>query len=180
MKKVSKLIALTLTVTGLLFTFDVKAQTVPANSLRMGIGADAGIPTSNLTISSDFVLGGTISLQYGITNRFAAEVTSGADHFFSKYMPGTTKRYDSFGIIPIKGGFKGFFTPHTYLGAEAGVGIEETDSGTGLKKFLFSPALGWANEHWDVSVRYDTYYTKGDNYGFVALRLAYGFRFFTK
>ena len=180
MKKVSKLIALALTFTALFFALNVRAQTVPANSLRMGIGADAGFPTSNLTIGSDFVLGGTISLQYGITNRFAAEVTSGADHFFSKYIPGTTKRFDSFGIIPVEGGFKGFFTPHTYLSAQAGVGIEETDAGTGLKKFMFSPALGWANEHWDVSVRYDTYYTKGDNYGFVALRLAYGFRFFTK
>jgi len=181
MKKVSKLIAAALTVTALFFTANVKAQTVPAGSLRMGIGVDAGDPTGNLTISSTFVLGGNISLQYGLTNRFAAEITSGADHFFSKYVPGsTTVRYNSFGIIPIKAGFKAFYTPNLYVDGQIGVGIEEDDSGTGPKKFLVSPALGWAERHWDVSVRYDSYYTPGDNYGFVALRIAYGFRFFTK
>jgi hypothetical protein len=175
MKKVKKLIIAVLTATILLFTVNVKAQTVPAHGVRMGIGLDAGEPTGNLTIGSTFVLGGTISLQYGITDRFAVALTSGADHFFSKYKPGTHVRYDSFGIIPIKAGFKAFYTPNLYVDAEAGVGIEETDSGTGLKKFLFSPALGWANSHWDVSFRYDTYYTPGDNYGFVAVRIAYGF-----
>jgi hypothetical protein len=175
MKNVSKLIAAVLTATALFFSAGLHAQTVPAGAIRMGIGFDAGDPTGNLTIGSRLVLGGTISLQYGITNRFAVVLTSGADHFLSKYIPGTNKRYDSFGIIPIKAGFKAFYTPGLYVDAEAGIGIEETDAGTGKKKFLFSPALGWANNHWDVSFRYDTYYSPGDNYGFVAVRIAYGF-----
>ena len=168
MKRVSRSIAAVLTITALFLTVQVKAQTVPANTLRMGIGLDAGDPTSNLTISSNFVLGGTISLQYGITDRFAVVLTSGADHFFSKDIPGTTTKYNSFGIIPIKAGFKAFYTPHLYFDGEIGEGVEETDAGTGQKKFLVSPALGWAERHWDVSFRYDSYYTPGDNYGFVA------------
>jgi len=180
MKRVSRSIAALLTITALFLTVHLKAQTVPANTLRMGIGFDAGDPTSNLTISSNLVLGGTISLQYGITDRFAVVLTSGADHFLSKDIPGTTKKYDSFGIIPIKAGFKAFYTPHLYFDGEIGEGVEETDAGTGQKKFLLSPALGWAERHWDVSFRYDSYYTPGDNYGFVAVRIAYGFRFFTK
>ncbi|HZY37022.1 MAG TPA: hypothetical protein VFE53_10255 [Mucilaginibacter sp.] len=180
MKKVSLLIAAAFTLAAIFFTTELKAQTVPAGSLRMGIGFDAGDPTGNLTISSELVLGGTISLQYGVTNRFAVVLTSGADHFLSKYIPGTTMRYDSFGIIPIKAGFKAFYTPHLYVDGEIGVGIEEDDSGTGPKKFLVSPALGWAERHWDFSVRYDSYYSAGDNYGFVAVRIAYGFNFFTK
>jgi hypothetical protein len=180
MKKVSKLMALVFTAMALCFATDVRAQTTPAGSLRMGIGLDAGIPTGNLTISSNFVLGGTIQLQYGISNSFAVTLTSGADHFFSKNNPATNMPYDSFGVIPIKAGVKEFFVPNIYLGIEAGVAIEETDNGVGNKKFAYSPALGYANKRWDVGIRYERYPDKGDPYGFVALRIAYGFAFFTK
>ena len=176
MKNPSRSIAAVFALAALFFTTELKAQTVPAGGWRMGIGADAGDPQENLRFSSTFVLGGTISLQYGLTNRFAVELTSGADHFFSRYEPGsTTKRYDSFGIIPIKAGFKAFFLPHVYFDGELGEGVEETDSGTGQKKFLVSPALGIAFSHWDFSARYDSYYSPGDNYGFIAVRVAYGF-----
>jgi hypothetical protein len=175
MKNTTRLIGVVFTLAALFFITDLKAQTVPAGGLSMGIGFDTGDPTGNLTIGSEWVVGGTISLQYGVTSRFAVVLTSGADHFLSKYKPGTTQRYDSFGIIPIKAGFKAFFLPHVYFDGEIGEGVEETDSGTGQKKFILSPALGVAFRHWDFSARYDTYYTPGDNYGFVAVRIAYGF-----
>jgi len=176
MKTLSKLIAIAITAISLFLTTNVKAQTTPANALRFGIGIDAGDPTSNLRLSSTFVLGGTASLQYGLSNSFAITLTSGADHFFSKYIPGTTKRYDSFGIIPIQAGFKEFYTPNLYIAVESGVAIEETDSGTGKKKLILAPAVGYANEHWDVGVRYESLTGDNDNYGFVALRIAYGFK----
>jgi hypothetical protein len=175
MKKLSKLTAVTFAVVTLFLATKLKAQTTPAGALRFSFGADAGFPTGNLTIGSVFVLGGTARLQYGINNNFAVTLTSGADHFFSKINPATGKKYDSFGVIPIKAGFKEFFVPNFYFGAEAGVGIEETDSGTGFKKFLLSPAVGWGNKKWDVGIRYDNYSGQNDNYGFVALRVAYGF-----
>ncbi len=118
MKTFSKLLAAAFTITGLFFTNNVKAQTTPANALWFSIGADAGDPTGNLRIGSVFVLGGTARLQYGITNNFAVTLTSGADHFFSKDMPGTDIKYDSFGIIPIKAGIKEFFVPNIYFGAK--------------------------------------------------------------
>ncbi len=180
MKKQLKLITTAFTAAALLLTINLKAQTIPANTLRLAIGADAGYPTGNLRISSDFVLGGTIRLHYGVSNSFAITFTSGADHFFSKVIPGTNFKFDSFGVIPIKAGFKEFFIPNLYIAAEAGVGFEQVDSGHGNAKALLSPSLGWANKRWDVGVRYDNYIGQNDNYGFVALRIAYGFAFFTK
>jgi len=180
MKSLSKLLAASLAVAALFFATTVKAQTTPANALRLSIGADAGLPTGNLTIGSNFVLGGTVRLHYGITNSFAVTLTSGADHFFSKINPATGIKFDSFGIIPIKAGVKWFFVPSIYVAAEGGIGIEETDSGQGNTKVLLSPTLGWANQHWDIGVRYDNYSGQADPYGFVALRVAYGFPFFTK
>ncbi|MFI5161986.1 MAG: hypothetical protein ACHQHN_11950 [Sphingobacteriales bacterium] len=58
MKTSSKLIAALFMVAALFFTTTAKAQTTPANTLRMSIGVDAGLPTCNLTIGSNFVLGG--------------------------------------------------------------------------------------------------------------------------
>jgi hypothetical protein len=177
MKSLSKLTTATIIAITLFFATNVKAQTTPANALLFSIGADAGDPTGNLRIGSVFVLGGTARLQYGVSNNFAITLTSGADHFFSKINPATGKNYDSFGIIPIKAGFKEFFVPNIYFGAEAGVGIEQVDSGHANTKLLLSPALGWANKHWDVGVRYDNYSGQNDPYGFVALRIGYGFPF---
>jgi hypothetical protein len=181
MKTLSKLIAAAFTISALFFTTNVKAQTTPANAFRFGIGLDAGLPTGNLRIGSNFVLGSTARIQYGISNSFAITLTSGADHFFSKTIPGTNMKYDSFGIIPIKAGAKVFFTPNLYFGAEAGVGIEETDSGAGNTKFILSPAVGYAVKHWDIGVRYENYSGndkksgQSDPYGFIALRAAYCF-----
>jgi hypothetical protein len=175
MKNLLKLIAITLTVTSLFFSANVKAQTTPAKALLFSAGADAGFPTGNLTIGSNFVLGGTLRLQYGVSNDFAITLTSGADHFFSKINPATGMKFNSFGIIPVKAGIKEFFVPNIYFGIEAGVAVEETDSGAGNTKTIISPAVGWGNKHWDIGIRYDNYSGQGDPYGFVAIRLAYGF-----
>jgi hypothetical protein len=175
MKTLSKLVAAAFIASAIFFTTKVRAQTTPANALRFNIGVDAGFPTGNLTLGSNFVLGGTARLQYGVSNNFAITLTSGADHFFSKVNPATGQNYNSFGIIPIKAGIKYFFVPNIYFGAEAGIGIEQVDSGAANTKLLLSPAIGWGNAHWDIGVRFDNYLGQNDNYGFVALRVAYGF-----
>jgi hypothetical protein len=175
MKTLKKILAMASTVAVLSVAGHVNAQTTPAGAFRFSVGVDAGIPTGNLTIGSNFVLGGTIRGHYGLSNNFALTLTSGADHFFSKINPATGKKFDSFGIIPVKAGFKEFVVPNIYVAAEAGAAVEETDTGAGNTKFLVSPSVGWANTHWDIGVRYDNYTGQADPYGFVALRLAYGF-----
>ena len=177
MKNPSKLIiAVILVSSALFYTNTAKAQTTPANAFRFSVGLETGIPTYNLRISSDLSLGGTARIQYGVTDNFALTLTSGAFHFLSKDIPGTNKKYDSFGVIPIKTGVKEFFVPNFYAGVEAGIGIEETDSGAGNTKVIFSPALGYANKHWDVAFHYESFTGQNDPYGLIALRIAYGFK----
>jgi len=175
MKTRSKLIAVACMVTAMLFTNQVKAQTTDANALRLGIGVDAGVPTGNASIGSNFILGGTARLQYGITNNFALTLTSGAYHYFPKDIPGTNTPYQSYGLIPVKIGLKEFFAKNIYFGAETGVGFEVLDSGFGAKRFILSPALGWADKHWDLGFRYEYLSAKTGTDGLYALRLAYGF-----
>ena len=177
MKKTLKLFLAALTIAAIFLTTSVKAQTTPANHFVFSFGADVGVPTGNLSISSRLVLGGTPRFQYGLTNNLAVTLTSGADHFLSKYVPGTNVRYDSYGVIPVKAGLKEFFIPHIYIGAEAGAAFEQLDKadGNGHTKFLLSPAIGWANKRLDAGIRYDHYGGQSDPYGVVALRIAYGF-----
>lgn len=175
MKKSSKLIVTVFAVAAMFFTTNLKAQTTPANAWRLGFGVDAGIPTGNAKIGTTFILGGTGRLQYGLSNNFAITLTSGAYHFFPKMIPGENVRYNSYGIIPIKLGIKEFFTQSIYFGAEAGAALEETDNGSGPTRLILSPALGYANEHWDAGVRYENFSGSGGSSGILALRIAYGF-----
>src|ERR1700712_5101414 len=144
MKSSSTLIASVFVTAALFFTTNSKAQTTPANALRFNIGLESSIPTGSATIGSNFSLGGTVRFQYGITNDFAITLTGGAYHFFTKINPNDPAggRYNSYGVIPIKAGIKEFFMPNIYFGAEAGVGVEQTDNGVDPARLLLSPALG--------------------------------------
>jgi hypothetical protein len=160
----------------LFYASSVKAQTTPSNALRLSIGLEAADPTGNARLGSNFVLGGTARLQYRISNSLAITLTSGAYHFFPIEIPGTHTKYQSYGVIPIKAGIEDFFVPNIYFGAEAGVGIEQTDNGVDPARLLLSPTLGYVYQHWDIGIHYDNFSSTGDHYGLIGLRVAYGFR----
>jgi hypothetical protein len=178
MKKLSKLIAVAIAGTALFVTTNASAQTTAANTFGLSLGIETGLPTGNPTNYSTFNLGGTIRLQYGITNNFAVTFTTGGYHFFSKKIPGTDTRYTSYGVGPVKAGIKEFFIPNVYFGAEAGIGVEVSEHGFsgGQTKLLLSPAVGYANNHWDVGFHYESLTGDQNNYGIMALRIAYGFK----
>jgi len=173
--------AIKLTFTAVLFTLIIhtqaNAQIAIPNDLQYSIGVETGNPTGIARLGSKFTLGGTMRLQYGLSNSWAATVTSGAYHFFAIKIPGTDKRYDSYGEIPIKAGFKFFFIPNWYVGFEAGEVLEKTDSGPGPTRLLLSPALGYAVKHWDFALHYENLSSTlpGDHFGIVELRSAYAF-----
>jgi len=175
MKNSTKWIASVATAAAIFFSVNVKAQTVENGKWRLGIGVEGGIPTGNLHTDpaySKFELGGTARLQYGVANNVALTLTSGYYNFFATQAAKDVGG-ESFGLVPLKLGIKGFVTNNVYLGAEAGAGFEtKYEKNT---KLLLSPAIGWANKSWDVGVRYENMSGQSDSYGVVALRLAYGF-----
>jgi hypothetical protein len=176
MKITSKLITIACMACIIFLNTTAKAQTTAANAWQIGIGVETADPVGSARKGADFILGGTIRLQYGLSDNFALTLTSGAYHFFPIYQPGTHTRYQSYGQIPIKAGFKKFFNKNIYFGAEAGLAIEEDDSGQGPTRFLLSPALGYATTHWDVGIHYDRFSSATqDSFGLIGLRLAYGF-----
>ncbi len=188
MKKLTKLMAIAVAAVAIFFTTNAKAQTTPPSVWRFGVGVEGGIPTGNAHDISNFELGGTARLQYGIAKNLALTLTSGYYNFFGKSYESTftdatgtttvTVQGRSLGIIPVKAGIKGFFTDNLYLGGEAGAGFEVHEPVAGEAtntKLILSPAFGWANKSWDVGVRYEAFLGQSNNYGVAALRLAYGF-----
>ncbi|MES2266609.1 MAG: hypothetical protein V4520_07600 [Bacteroidota bacterium] len=179
MNKKTKLFAVALTAFTLFIGVQSNAQSFQKGKLRFGVGADALLPVGNFSKSSNFGLGITPRLQYGITNRFALTFTSGIYHFFPKDMISTDGpqpykyRWD-LDMIPVKAGFKAFVTSNIYVSAEAGIGFQ-VDNGGGDSKFMASGGAGYATKHWDFGVRYENFAGNGYRNGLIGLRVAYGF-----
>ncbi len=151
---------------------NVKAQTTDSNALRLGIGLEAGLPTGNAHNISNFELGGTARLQYGLSHNVAVMLTSGYYNMFGK------GDNNSLGIIPVKAGVKLFAGDGFYFSGEAGAAFEtSTDPYTGTKntKLDLSPGIGYATKTWDFGVRYENFSGNSNSYGLVGLRVAYGF-----
>ena len=159
----------------------VNAQSVPANKFRFGIGAEALIPVGNTANISNFGIGITPRLQYGVSNNFALTFTTGLYHFFPKTVtypasgsfPGSTEKYKS-DIIPVKAGFKYFVGSGFYVAGEAGVSFEVAEGGYPAH-FLWSPGIGYATKKWDIGARYENLSGHRHTGGVIGLRVAYGF-----
>ncbi len=175
MKNTVKWIATAATAAAIFFTTGAMAQTKTTttdNPWRLGVGIEGGIPTGNINDYSKFELGGTARLQYDVSPVVGITLTSGYYNLFAD-QAAKDNGGKSVGIVPVKVGAKFFFAKEIYFGAETGVGFETNYAKN--TKFILSPGLGWANKSWDVGVRYESFLGQSDNYGFVALRFAYGF-----
>ncbi|UEG52073.1 hypothetical protein LLH06_13995 [Mucilaginibacter daejeonensis] len=194
MKKLTKVIAAASFAAATFFTANVaNAQTTPAKAWRLGIGVEGMAPTGNLHNISNFGLGGTARIQYGINNNVALTLTSGYYNFFGKENTTTitngtsvtriTNKAVDFGVVPVKAGIKAFIADGFYIAGEVGAGFETKDAYRGLTgdynkkatKLILAPGLGYSWSNVDLGVRYENFSGNNNNYGMVAARLAYGF-----
>ncbi len=183
MKNLSKFVVSIIFIAAAFFAAGVKAQSAPANTFRFDVGAESGIATGAINRNSSTYVGFTGRLQYNISQKFALTLTSGYYDFLSK-------GYSSMGMIPVKVGFKYFVSQHFYFSGEAGAGFELSDFGAfkhgeyGIPKstkLIWSPGVGYSVKSWDFGLRYEnfsstkTFAGEKNGYGFVGLRVAYGF-----
>jgi hypothetical protein len=183
MKNLSKLIAVVLTSSALLFASNVKAQTTPPpaapsptntyDPFSLSIGLEVGIPTYVAHTASNIELGGTGQFQYRPVQSFAVTLTSGYYDIVGKTIPSQNLNYKGFQIVPVQAGPRFFLTENFYAGVEAGAGFVTTLHGN--TKFLVAPGIGYATKYLDLGVRYEAITGQGYNYGFVGARLAYNF-----
>lgn len=184
MKNLKHLVAAAFTAVAIFIGADANAQSTPKNKLRFGIGVEGLAPIGRLHDVSNVGVGITPRLQYGVADNLALTLTSGYYNYFGKTTDAGVK-FKSYGMIPVKAGIKAFVSQNFYLSGELGAGFEtsafgdikepvETDFATNTK-FIASPGIGWANQSWDVGVRYEHYSGQNNNLGTLGLRIAYGF-----
>jgi len=172
MKNLKKLAAAAIAGVALFIGTNANAQS--DSKLRFGIAAEVGVPTGDASNGSNIYAGITPRLQYGADEGLAWTLTSGYYNFFGKSNIGGSGTAPSLGMVPLKLGVKGFFADNFYFGAEAGAGFETKFAKN--TKLIVAPGLGYANEKWDVSARYENFSGQNNNYGLVGLRVAYGFK----
>ncbi|OAQ38523.1 hypothetical protein A5893_13950 [Pedobacter psychrophilus] len=136
------------------------------HATRLGVALGIGVPTKSG--GADIILAPDLRLQHDLSQRTSLTLTTGY------YAPigGGTNFGD--GLIPLKAGAKFFFGDTYYFQPEVGVGFSTVKNGG--NPFIYAPSLGYANNKWDIALRYEGFdYSPGSN-GMVAVRLAYAFK----
>ena len=132
---------------------------------RLGFGINGGLPTNN---TYDYALGIDARIQYDLSKQTSVTFTTGFTNLF------IGNSIPDIGFIPAKAGFKAFvLKDQFYVLGEIGAGFAVTN-GFNDTTFLWAPGIGYANENFDVSIRYEDYHKFNTNQ--IALRLAYGFK----
>ncbi|RFZ90524.1 hypothetical protein D0C36_22355 [Mucilaginibacter conchicola] len=148
------------------------AQSIPKNTFKLDVGAEALRPLSAANDFYDIGIGGTARLNYGLTDKLAVTLTSGYYHFNYKGS-GNYNLYDV-NIIPIKAGLKYFLIPNVYVNGEAGVGLGRTP--INYTKTIISGGFGWVYKGLDVGLKYENNFGRYDGFKNIGLRVGYGFK----
>ncbi|MGZ3757696.1 MAG: hypothetical protein ACXVAY_04655 [Mucilaginibacter sp.] len=183
MKNSTRLFLTTLAITTFFIT-NVKAQTSTSGKWRIDAGLEGGFTTGELRTISKNYDGGTLRLQYKLSENDALMLTGGYYYIATGTNSNTYTAFGptiyvtplvSLGIAPVKLGYKRFLIPEFYASAEAGVGFETQYAND--KKLILSPGIGWQGDSFDIGLRYERFSGQSNNYGMIGLRVAYGFGF---
>jgi hypothetical protein len=167
-------------VVALVFTFSNSyAQEETKNydqGFRLGFGISGGLPLND---PYDFNLGADARIQYDLSKKYSVTFTTG---FSNMFVSGDD---NDLGYIPAKLGFKAFvLNDQLYLMGEVGAAFAVTN-GYDKTSLLLSPSIGYANDKFDISLRYEHFNdfpvlknnnSVGEGLGLISLRLAYGFQ----
>ncbi|MFC5283164.1 hypothetical protein [Pedobacter alpinus] len=169
MKKINFKGIIAVAVLALIQFTNASAQTSEKGHVTRLSGAlGIGVPTkSNM---GDIVIAPDLRLQRDLGERTSLTLTTGYYGFVGG--PEGNQQSD---LIPLKAGAKFFFGNTFYVQPEAGVAFG-TRNGAGTA-FAWAPSLGYANNKWDIALRYEGFEYKNDvSNGMVAVRLAYAFK----
>lgn len=133
----------------------------------LGFGAPTKSGVAGLIIAPD------IRLQHDLGERTSLTLTTGYYGFLGKPKDIAGNRIGT-DLIPLKAGAKFFFGDTYYVQPELGVAFA-TKKGTPTA-FDWAPSIGYANNKWDIALRYEGFEYKNGSNGMVAVRLAYAFK----
>ena len=181
MKKLTYLISAAIVAISL-FTTTVHAQVMPLGQVKFDIGIEGAVPTYDARQLSNVIGSATGRFQLGLGDYLAATATSGYYNFFDKTatVNGTSVKEPGLGIVPVKFGLKANLgNSGVYINGEFGKGFEtskDNSNGGYDDKNILAAGLGFMSHNFDYSVRYESFTGQNYDYGFIALRIAYGIK----
>ncbi len=148
----------------------LKAQDKP---VTFSIGVEGLLPVGDFGNSYNFGIGGTVQGEYKPADDLGLTVNAGYLTFSGKTLR-IIGKVPSFGLIPVLGGVKYYFSPKVYGHGQLGVAFG-TDKGDG-SLFAYSPGVGFIlSDNIDAEVKYLGLSKNSNNLNSVGLRLAYNF-----
>lgn len=153
------------------------AANAQSGTIKIGIGAEAGIPVGDAKDALKTGFGGSAKALFGIGNAGQVTFTTGYSAFKGKNLEEGYKA--TLSVIPLLAGYRQNFSGF-YVEPQAGVGIigekdeyggqSETGSTT---KFTWAVGAGYVISNVDIGVRYQRSEADGGNFSLVGIKVAY-------
>ena len=145
---------------------------ITPNNSWFKAGIIAGVPVGDASDLSSVNVGADLRAQYLFNPNFAIGGASGYNHFFGK------DGGDDFGIIPVAGFARYYFTPEgLFLGTDLGFAFltNVEDNAGGL---YVNPHIGYHNRDWNFYAFFQNTFSENDiNIQTVGLGVTYNIRF---
>jgi hypothetical protein len=132
----------------------------------------AGVPLGDANDFASFNVGVDLRGQYLFNPNFAIGIASGYTHFFGK------EGFDDFGVIPLAGFVRYYFTPKgLFFGSDFGYGfltdVEDNEGG-----LYINPQIGYHNRDWNIYAFYQNTFAENDlDLQSVGVGVTYNIRF---
>lgn len=144
--------------------------------VTFSIGAEGLLPVGDFNDTHSFGIGGTVQAEYKPAEDLGLTVNAGYITYSGKtiHTPLGDVKNGSFGLIPVLGGVKYYFSPKVYGHGQLGASFG-TDKGDG-SLFTYSPGVGFMlSDNIDAEVKYVGMSKNSANLNSVGVRLAYNF-----
>lgn len=123
-------------------------------------------------------IGGTVRLQYDLTQNVGLTATTG--YYLLPGKTNSTVTQPDLKLIPFKLGAKAYFTPNWYFMGEVGLASAHPYLNLQTKSHfskIIAPAIGYETSKLETSLAYMNVHHKGDYVSNIVLRVAYNFNF---
>ncbi|RCH55675.1 hypothetical protein DJ568_07245 [Mucilaginibacter hurinus] len=171
----------TLAIVSLAALLSSNAYAQDVKKFTIGIGLEGALPVGGLKNAYSVGAGATVRAAFGVTDNSAVTLTSGAIAFIPKDLSIGGQNVDLKAQIniPVKAGYKYFFSDNFYGIGEAGMSFIKTYVPNGAggttsvsgSEFTYAPGVGAQFGGFDASLRYEGY----SGAGFLGLRLGFNF-----
>lgn len=163
------------------FSISTNAQTKKGNNsgaTNFSIGLEGGLPVGQYPKGFDnpysSVFGASLQVENHVAPEICLTLNAGYLSYGIKHVYQSTGGGNRFGVIPVMGGLKYYFSPSVFAHAQLGAGFG-TSSGA-KTSFAYSPGIGLnISQNLDAELKYFALSNSNATLGSVGLRLAYNF-----